>query len=97
MEMEGREGGGRRLFLAPAKISEEASCSVIHLQGQRFLHHKRSPVVICTRVYIYTACAVYTVHTQGHGVHMGVHTPLGSLWVPRSMMPPTWGTAAPQG
>jgi len=55
--------------LAPAKISEEASCSIIHLQGQSFLHHNRMLVVIpacvCARVYIYThtppvLCTLYT-------------------------------------
>lgn len=34
-------------------------------------------------IYIYTACAVYTVHTRGHGVHTGVHTPLGSACAPQ--------------
>lgn len=64
MGMRGGWEQGRRLFLAPAKISEEASCSVIHLQGQRFLHHKRSPVVICTRVYIYTQPVLCTLYTH---------------------------------
>lgn len=81
----GADSGGRergRLFLAPAKISKEASCSVIHLQGQGFLHHNRMLVVIpacvCAHVYIYIHMhrGVYTVHTQGHSVHTGVRTPL---------------------
>lgn len=54
--------------MAPAKISEEASCSVIHLQGQGFLHHNRMLVVIpacvCAHVYIYTHPAVCTVYTR---------------------------------
>lgn len=61
-------GKGGRLFLAPAKISEEASCSVIHLQGQGFLHHNRMLVVIpacvCVYVYIYTHPAVCTLYTR---------------------------------
>lgn len=65
-------GGGGRLFLAPAKISEEASCSVTHLQGQGFLHHNRMLVVIpacvCAHVYIYTHPAVCTPYTHRDAV-----------------------------
>lgn len=68
--------------MAPAKISEEASCSVIHLQGsfasQREGWRNRGLRVL-TRVYMYTPRAVYGVHTRGHGVHGGAHTLLPCL------------------
>lgn len=77
----GREGG--RLFLAPAKISEEASCSVIHPQGQGSFASqpeacRKRGLRVLTRVYMYTPRAVYGVHTRGHAVHAGAHAPLPS-------------------
>lgn len=77
----GRKGG--RLFLAPAKISEEASCSVIHPQGQGSFASqpeacRKRGLRVLTRVYMYTPRAVYGVHTRGHAVHARAHAPLPS-------------------
>lgn len=54
--------------MEPAKISEEASCSVIHLQGHGSLHHNGMlviiPACVCMHVYMYTHPVVCTLYTH---------------------------------
>lgn len=77
-DLGGREERKETIFGTSKKYLRKASCSVIHLQGRGLFCITTGGLCVLTRVYMYTARAVYGVHTHGDAVCTPGHTPLCS-------------------